>query len=35
MLLGLISNNPSDTWLDVVLAVAMLAIGFRTPKQTA
>jgi hypothetical protein len=33
MLLGLISNNPADTWLHVVLAVAMLAIGFGTPKQ--
>jgi hypothetical protein len=35
MLLGLISNNPADTWLHVVLAVAMLAIGFGTPKQAA
>jgi len=35
MLLNLISNNPADTWLHVVLAVAMLAIGFGTPKQTA
>jgi Domain of unknown function (DUF4383) len=35
MLLGMISNNPADTWLHVVLAVAMLAIGFGTPKQTA
>jgi hypothetical protein len=35
MLLGLISNNPADTWLHVVLAVAMLAIGFGAPKQTA
>ena len=35
MLLGLISNNPADTWLHVVLAVAMLAIGFGSPKQTA
>jgi Domain of unknown function (DUF4383) len=33
MLLGLISNNPVDTWLHVVLAVAMLAIGFGTPKN--
>jgi hypothetical protein len=32
MLLGLISNNPADTWLHVVLAVAMLAIGFGSPK---
>ncbi len=35
MLLGLISNNPADTWLHVVLGVAMLAIGFGSPKQTA
>jgi hypothetical protein len=35
MLLGMISNNPADTWLHVVLAVAMLAIGFGTAKQTA
>ncbi|MBV9618967.1 MAG: DUF4383 domain-containing protein [Verrucomicrobia bacterium] len=35
MLLGLISNNPADTWLHVVLAVAMLAIGFGSPKQAA
>jgi hypothetical protein len=35
MLLGLISNNPADTWLHVVLAVVMLLIGFGTAKQTA
>src|SRR5438874_8673945 len=35
MLLGMISNNPADTWLHVGLAVAMLLIGFATPKQTA
>jgi hypothetical protein len=35
MLLGLISNNPADTWLHVVLAVVMLLIGFGTPKQAA
>src|SRR5437016_4231874 len=35
MLLGMISNNPADTWLHVVLAAAMLLIGFGTPKQTA
>lgn len=35
MLLGMISNNPADTWLHVVLAVAMLAIGFLSPKQAA
>jgi Domain of unknown function (DUF4383) len=35
MLLGLISNNPADTWLHVVLAVAMLAIGFGSSKQAA
>ena len=28
LLLGLISNNPADTWLHVVLAVAMLFFGF-------
>ena len=35
LLLGLISNNPADTWLHVVLAVLMLAIGFGSPKQAA
>jgi len=35
MLLNMISNNQADTWLHVVLAVAMLAIGFLSPKQTA
>lgn len=35
MLLGLISNNPADTWLHVVLALAMLIIGFATPRETA
>ena len=35
LLLGLISNNPAVTWLHVVLAVAMLAIGFGAPKQAA
>jgi hypothetical protein len=35
MLLGMISNNPADTWLHVVLAVVMLIIGFATPKSTA
>jgi len=33
MLLGLISNNPADTWLHVGLAAAMLLIGFVAPKQ--
>ena len=28
MLLGLISNNMADTWLHVVLSVAMLYLGF-------
>jgi hypothetical protein len=28
MLLGLISNNMADVWLHVVLAVAMLWLGF-------
>jgi hypothetical protein len=31
--LGMISNNPADTWLHVVLAAAMLLIGFAAPKQ--
>ena len=35
MLLGVISNNPADTYLHVGLGVAMLLIGFATPKQTA
>ena len=35
MLLGMISNNPADTYLHVGLAAAMLLIGFATPKQTA
>jgi len=35
MLLGMISNNPADTWLHVVLAAAMLLIGFAAPKQAA
>jgi hypothetical protein len=35
MLLGMISNNPADTWLHVVLAAAMLLIGFTAPKQAA
>jgi len=33
LLLGLISNNPADTWLHVALAVVMLLIGFAVPKQ--
>ena len=33
MLLGLISNNPADTYLHVGLAAAMLLIGFAVPKQ--
>lgn len=35
IIFGLISNNTNDTWLHVVLAVAMLAIGFGSPKQAA
>ena len=35
MIFGLISNNTNDTWLHVVLAVAMLAIGFLSPKAAA
>jgi hypothetical protein len=34
LLLGLISNNVATTWLHVVLALAMLAIGFFSPRQT-
>jgi hypothetical protein len=34
LLLGLIANNPADTWLHVVLAVVMLGIGFGSAKQT-
>src|ERR1700757_539443 len=34
-LVGIISSNTANTWLHVVLAVAMLAIGFGTAKQTA
>jgi Domain of unknown function (DUF4383) len=33
-ILGLISSSMNNTWLHVVLAVAMLAIGFGSPKQT-
>lgn len=33
-ILGMISSSMNNTWLHVVLAVAMLAIGFGTPKQT-
>ena len=28
MILGMLSNNPADTWLHVVLAVMMLFLGF-------
>jgi hypothetical protein len=34
LLLGMISNNVATTWLHVVLALAMLAIGFFSPRQT-
>jgi hypothetical protein len=33
-LFGIVSNNPATTWLHVVLAAAMLLIGFAAPKQT-
>jgi len=33
--LWVVSNNPPVTWLHVVLAAAMLLIGFAIPKQTA
>jgi hypothetical protein len=29
----MISNNPADTYLHVVLAAAMILIGFASPKQ--
>lgn len=35
MIFGLIANNTNDTWLHVVLAVVMLAIGFLSPKSSA
>jgi hypothetical protein len=35
MIFGLISNNANDTWLHVVLAAAMLLIGFAVPKTSA
>lgn len=35
MLLGLISNNPPDTWLHVAIAVVSLLLGFGTAKQPA
>jgi Domain of unknown function (DUF4383) len=34
-ILGLISSSTNNTWLHVVLAVVMLAIGFGTPKQAS
>src|ERR1051326_4738159 len=33
-ILGMISSSMNNTWLHVVLAVLMLAIGFGSPKQT-
>jgi len=33
--LWVVSNNPADTWLHVVLAVVMLFLGFGTARQTA
>ena len=35
LLLGLISNNTADTWLHVVLAAAMLFLGFAAPADKA
>jgi len=35
MIFNMISNNTNDTWLHVVLAAAMLLIGFASPKQSA
>ena len=34
-LLGMISSNMANTWLHVVLAAAMLLIGFASPKAAA
>ena len=34
-ILGLISSSTNNTWLHVVLAGAMLLIGFAAPKQAA
>jgi hypothetical protein len=34
-LLGMVSNNPATTWLHVVLAAAMLLIGFASPKAAS
>jgi hypothetical protein len=34
-ILGLISSSMNNTWLHVVLAVVMLAIGFLSPKQSS
>jgi hypothetical protein len=35
LLLGLISNNMADVWLHVVLAAAMLLLGFACPCDRA
>jgi len=35
MIFGLISNNTADTWLHVVLAAAMLFLGFAAPGEQA
>jgi Domain of unknown function (DUF4383) len=32
--LWVVSNNPADTWLHVMLAVVMLFLGFGTARQT-
>jgi hypothetical protein len=32
--LWVVSNNPGDTWLRLVLAVVMLFLGFGTARQT-
>jgi hypothetical protein len=34
-ILGLIANNPADTYLHIGLAVVFLFIGFGTARQTA
>jgi Domain of unknown function (DUF4383) len=35
LLLGMISNNPADTYLHVGIAVVSLLLGFGTAKQAA
>ena len=34
MILGMLSNNPADTWLHVAIAVVSLFLGFGTSSET-